>query len=178
MLPDEGRSSGLEIADQYRRRYPDTDTQAIELCVRLIEDVKVYHQAVERFYDSLGISGTYARFGVMRAIYFAEGGRLPHHELSRHMRASMANISKLVTRLEREGLVRRVTDKADRRISWVELTDEGLAIAERVMPANARFFHDVLHGLTKSERASMVKLLERFRLSALTYEPSAPSQSE
>ncbi len=166
-------SSGIEIAEEYLTHYPEADPIAIELCVRLLEDVKVYHAAVERFYESLGITGTYARFGVLRAIYFSEEGRLPHHELSRHMRASNANISKLVTRLENEGLVRRVPNEPDRRISWVELTEEGEAIAERVMPANACFFTDVLHGLDEEERQLFITLLEKFRQSALAYEPGA-----
>jgi MarR family transcriptional regulator, 2-MHQ and catechol-resistance regulon repressor len=165
------QSSGVEIADEYLAHFPDVDRCAIELCVRLLEDVKVYHAAVERFYASLGITGSYARFGLLRAIYFSEEGRLPHHEISRHMRASTANISKLVTRLENEGLVRRVPNEPDRRISWVELTETGQAIAERVMPANAEFFSEVVQGLEPDERKTLISLLEKFRLSALAYHP-------
>lgn len=164
-------SVAVEVAQQYEELHPGADGTAVELGVRLVEDLKVYLAALDRFYAGLGLTGSYARFGVLRTIYCSEAGRLQHHELSSSMRASTANVSKLVTRLENEGLVRRVPNEPDRRISWVELTAEGEAVAEQVLPANARFFEEVLRDFTPEERETMIGLLEKLRMAALTFDP-------
>jgi DNA-binding MarR family transcriptional regulator len=50
-------------------------------------------------------------------------------ELGRVLHLEKSNLSNLVDRAEQRGLVARTRDPDDRRITWVQLTDEGTALA-------------------------------------------------
>jgi len=49
-------------------------------------------------------------------------------EVSKEMRVSAPTMTGLIDRLERDGFVKRMPDKKDRRITRVELTSQGRAI--------------------------------------------------
>lgn len=60
------------------------------------------------------------------------------HELARTVILSCSGLTRLVDRLERASLLRREPDPADRRGSFAVLTDEGVAVRERMWPVYAR----------------------------------------
>ena len=53
-------------------------------------------------------------------------------ELSRYLNVSSANMTGLVDRLEKKGLVRRCRKEGDRRITIVELTEAGMPLSRSV----------------------------------------------
>jgi DNA-binding MarR family transcriptional regulator len=58
-------------------------------------------------------------------------GNVGMTELGRQTQLEKSNLSNLVDRLEQRGLVFRVRDPDDRRVTYVELTDEGDDLAVR-----------------------------------------------
>jgi DNA-binding MarR family transcriptional regulator len=72
-----------------------------------------------------------------------------------------SNITQLVDRLESDGLVRRVSDPADRRSIRAEITDEG----RQRYAAGARILEDQEEGLLKclrpGDREQLAKLLDQ-----------------
>jgi DNA-binding MarR family transcriptional regulator len=64
-------------------------------------------------------------FDVLITLFNAPDGRLRMTELADHVVLTPSGVSHLVTRLERDGLVRRVVDDADRRSFFAALTTAG-----------------------------------------------------
>jgi DNA-binding MarR family transcriptional regulator len=58
-------------------------------------------------------------------------GALPHGELAIRLHCDKTNVTGLVDRLERRELVRRRSDPADRRVTQVSLTDDGVELVHR-----------------------------------------------
>lgn len=58
-------------------------------------------------------------------------GALTHGELATRLHCDKTNVTGLVDRLERRELVRRRTDPADRRVTQVSLTDDGMQLVGR-----------------------------------------------
>lgn len=56
-------------------------------------------------------------------------GRVGMTELGKLLHLERANVSNLLERAEHRGLAVRVRDPDDRRLTWVELTDEGTRLA-------------------------------------------------
>lgn len=80
-------------------------------------------------------------FSDHQALVFAgaagpEGVRMS--DLSEHILLSRSAVTRLVDRLEREGLVERRECIEDRRGTYVALTNEGLAMVRRVAPIHMR----------------------------------------
>lgn len=76
-------------------------------------------------------------FDVLITLFNAPQQRLLMSQLAQHVLLSPAGATHLVTRLERDGLVRREVDPADRRRWFAVLTDDG----DRALQA-ARITHN------------------------------------
>ena len=71
-------------------------------------------------------------WGQGRGLEQGEPGRATHTELARRCMITPATLTGIVSTLEKAGYVRRERDKADRRVVWLLLTDEGHARARRI----------------------------------------------
>lgn len=90
------------------------------------------------------------------------GGRqLSQIELARRAKVEQPSMAQLLTRMERDGLIRRVPDPSDRRSSLVMLTDE----AERRLPEGRAILRqsnaEMTHGMTDGEIEQLLSLLGR-----------------
>jgi DNA-binding MarR family transcriptional regulator len=71
-------------------------------------------------------------------------------------------ISKIVGRLEADGLVQRSTDPSDRRASLVTLTEAGEVAARGVYELGDRMIEEVLAGWSEADVQLYTELTERF----------------
>lgn len=79
------------------------------------------------------------------------GGPMPIGRLAAVEQVSAPAITKTVTALERDGLVRRARSAADRRVVLVEATAKGRARLERGRAARVRVVADLIGGLSEAE---------------------------
>jgi DNA-binding MarR family transcriptional regulator len=79
-----------------------------------------------------------AWYDVLWALHRAPGSGLRVNEVARAVVLSPTGMSRFVDRLEREGLVRREPDPADRRALQVVLTEAGRDLLRRMWPIYAR----------------------------------------
>jgi DNA-binding MarR family transcriptional regulator len=77
-------------------------------------------------------------YDVLWALHEATGRGLRVNELARAVVLSPTGMSRFVDRLERQGLVRREPDPADRRALQVVLTEAGRDLLRRMWPIYAR----------------------------------------
>lgn len=101
-------------------------------------------------------------YDVLLELSRAPEGRLRPVELERRLLLPQSNTSRLIDRMEREGLVQRESCPSDGRGQWVALTDAGRALRERMWPVyrNAIGAH-VGQKLDKSEAMTLAGLLQR-----------------
>ncbi|MFJ3338075.1 MarR family winged helix-turn-helix transcriptional regulator [Streptomyces sp. NPDC086766] len=81
----------------------------------------------------------------------------PHRltELARAEAVSQPNMTQLVTRLERAGLVRRAADHRDGRGVLVEATDAGLEVFRRRRAERAEALRQLVDALDESEQRAV-----------------------
>lgn len=78
------------------------------------------------------------------------------NELSRYLLVSRQNLSGLLTRLERDGLVERVTGEEDRRSRKVRLTPKGEALWSALAQPIHTFYDEALKGLSFDDRLAFI----------------------
>lgn len=93
-------------------------------------------EAVEADLKSAGLPPL-VWYDVLLELWRAPGGRLRQSDLERRMLFPQYQVSRLVGRLEREKLVRRERCTDDARAHWVAISDEGLALRQRMWPIYA-----------------------------------------
>jgi len=96
---------------------------------------------------------------VMRA---AGAGGLRMGEIGRRLVVTRSNVTGLVDRLQRAGLVQR-TAQADRRATLVRLTRAGAALLARSGPRHAEAMAELASCLTDREKRSLIRLLTKLR---------------
>lgn len=82
-------------------------------------------------------------------------------ELARRQRVEAPSMCRMIDRLEREGLVTRERDLADRRVVRVRITPDGRAAADAGRDAVADLEERAFSALTPDERRTLADLLGR-----------------
>ena len=113
------------------------------------------------FERTLAASGlTEPQFNVLMELA-ANDGRLPQCELARGLLRSPANITALIDRMERDGLVRRIRGERDRRTVLSEITEQGWEALDAATPAVFGVERQILSDLSAADRAQLATLLDR-----------------
>ena len=94
----------------------------------------------------------------------APNGRRTAGELASKMELSSAAMTNRLDRLEKAGLVRRIPDERDRRSVQIEVTEEGRALYERAVDAQAAKEAIVAEALTPSQQDDLNDLLRRLMI--------------
>jgi DNA-binding MarR family transcriptional regulator len=100
---------------------------------------------------------TPTRISVLLHVFRAERIRLS--ELAEAEGLNPTLLSRAVGHLADAGLLDRVSDPADRRAAWVELTAAGKRVSERIRRERTDALSGALHGLTDGERAQIESVL-------------------
>ena len=102
-------------------------SRAVELAwVALMRGQRRVFEAIERDLKASGLPPL-SWYDVMLELDRAEGGRLRPFEIEKRTLFAQPNLSRLIDRLEADGLVTRKTFAEDRRGQWVEITESGRA---------------------------------------------------
>jgi DNA-binding MarR family transcriptional regulator len=88
---------------------------------------------------------------------------LSQAELSDMMLVNRANITTLIDRMEKGGLVERTASSTDRRYNIVRMTSKGRKLFARVEPLYAEVITRVMSPLKESEKKKLIAVLERIR---------------
>ena len=128
-------------------------------CSQLIEG-RVRARLRERFDTTL------PRFDLMSQLWrYPEG--LKMNELSRHLMVTGGNVTGIVDRLEKEALVERADDPADRRAFRVRLTRAGRKAFAEMARVHEQWIAALLSGLSRRDHDELLRLLARMKQTVL-----------
>jgi DNA-binding MarR family transcriptional regulator len=88
-------------------------------------------------------------------------GRQTGRDLARRLHVTPGTLVPLIDRLEEQGYVRRVPDKEDRRLTWVELTPKADRLFQRLWGMGAGRIAAAISQLVPKDRAELRRLLTR-----------------
>jgi DNA-binding MarR family transcriptional regulator len=88
-------------------------------------------------------------------------GKCKVNDLAQELNLSSGATTLALNRLEEEGLIRRSRDEGDRRIVWVELTDEGRSLLHRLVAKRYRVWEKMMSALTLEEKRELFRILEK-----------------
>jgi DNA-binding MarR family transcriptional regulator len=102
-------------------------------------------------------------YDVLWELVRAEAGRLRPFEIEQRTLLAQYNVSRLIDRLEREGLVRRETFDQDGRGRWLVVTDAGRDLQKRMWQVYAKAIErHIGTKLDEQDARTLARLLARF----------------
>jgi len=130
----------------------------VSLWVRLLES---HNRMLSELRRRLAEDSTLPRFDLLANLEREDGQTLA--ALSRRMLVTAGNLTGLVDRAERDGVVERRPDPSDRRLSRVFLTTRGRELVQGLIPAHAQHVAELLSSLDAAERRELRRLLGKLR---------------
>ena len=104
---------------------------------------------------------TLAQFNVLRILKGAHPNGYPRHEIIRRMVEPSPDVTRLIDRLIKEGLVERYDTQEDRRLSLARITKKGIALLSKINPEVDKFILDYSSTLSKSEKEMLSSICEK-----------------
>jgi DNA-binding MarR family transcriptional regulator len=136
----------------------DGNAVDVSLWVRLLESHNMILAEVRR---RLADDCTMPRFDLLANLAREDGQTLA--ALSRRMLVTAGNLTGLVDRAERDGVVERRSDPQDRRLSRVHLTAKGRDLIKALLPSHASHVSELLGALDATDRRELRRLLGKLR---------------
>jgi DNA-binding MarR family transcriptional regulator len=141
------------------------DHSALRIWLRLLTCTQLMEKEVRARLRSQ-FATTLPRFDLMAQLERHPEG-LKMNALSRMLMVTGGNVTAIVDQLEKEGLVERLTEPADRRAFRIRLTRAGTRSFAEMARAHEEWVVELLAGLTRREREELLKLLAKLKASAM-----------
>jgi DNA-binding MarR family transcriptional regulator len=139
---------------------PSKDLLTVRAWVRLLA---VQKRALAAIRDDLEREMTMPRFDLLANLSRSDGQTLA--SLSRSMLVTAGNLTGLVDRAARDGMVERRADPADRRAWRVHMTPKGQRAFRDAERRHASRVAKLFAGLTLDELVTLLRLLDKLRAS-------------
>jgi DNA-binding MarR family transcriptional regulator len=153
------RKNITTVADeiQQTRDFPSREE---ELLVSLLRTTDVLHECFEQLIRPFKISMT--QYNVLRILRGAAPAGLTCGEIGERMIAREPDVTRLLERMDKAGLIRRTRDSKDRRVVVTRITPAGMKLLDEMEPC----LHE-LDGLLQPMGAKKIektlKLLDEVR---------------
>lgn len=86
-------------------------------------------------------------------------GPMPLTDVASRENLSAPTVTKIVVRLEREGLIERLGDPGDRRVSLVAVSRQGAVLLERLRSSRTAYLHRKLRELSAEDLHRLLEAL-------------------
>ena len=149
-----------------RKRYllDKRASRALRTYVKLMRAADSVTARTHRHLSATGLS--ISQFAVLEALYHL--GPLSQREIGQKILRSSGNITMVIVNLEKNGLVRRERNEADRRFFIVHLTDKGDNLINKIFPPHAAVIAKDLGVLTAAEQDTLGGLCKKLGLKGAT----------
>ena len=151
--------AAVRVDADFADEYPEGDARSTEAYASLVRA----GQAVLAELDRCIAASIDVKQPIFTALAVLDGAgeSLTPSEIAERVLVASATMTATLDALERRGWVRRVANPADRRSVFVEITSEGRAVADQVLPGIRAVEKAMMSTLTVKERALLVDLLDK-----------------
>jgi len=136
-------------------------TRESETLLTLLRTADTISHAEEQFFRAHGITAT--QYNALRILRGSAATGLPCHKIGERLVTRVPDVTRLIDRLEKAGLVRRERSSQDRRVVRVHITEAGAALLRRLDEPVEAWAVSTLGHLSEREHASLCKLLDKAR---------------
>jgi DNA-binding MarR family transcriptional regulator len=155
---EDGRLFSPEMRDVICTRVPPEAQPAVEAFAAISIAARQLRARMERWCEREGLSET--RLSILLMLRHG-GAPVPLGALAARLHVSPRNVTGLIDHLERDGLVTRVPDPADRRSVLAQLTERGTERVDAMGDVTFRQQGVLLAGFTDDELVQMRHLCLR-----------------
>lgn len=130
-----------------------------ELVLNLHVASSIMKGELDKIFSDFSISPTqYNVLRILKGVY-PEGH--PRCEIDARLLDRASDVTRIIDRLEKIGLVKRIKNKSDRRMSVARITDRGIELVNNITPKIQKQHEKFTKNLTDKECKILSELLEK-----------------
>ncbi|HQF38721.1 MAG TPA: MarR family transcriptional regulator [Opitutaceae bacterium] len=150
-----------DCLDRLVARYPQIEPDAVLAIMCFMRTGADVSECFERFLTKHGLS--HGRFAILMYLNREPEVAVNQTHLAEAYGVTKATVTGLIDGLEREGMVERLADPADRRASLVRLTTGSRKFLDEFLPAHFRGISELMAGLDARDRTDLTRLAGKIR---------------
>jgi len=135
---------------------PEIADHEVPLIFQIIGAARELQTKLDDALDEIGLSC--GKLGVLRVLTLA-GEPISLSDLAQYNKCVPSNVTQLVDRLEADGLVRRVSDPQDRRVTRAALTHEGRMAWIQAKKVIVQHERELIRTMSEAEAESLARVL-------------------
>ncbi|MER2105374.1 MAG: MarR family transcriptional regulator [Solibacillus sp.] len=140
---------------------PEEIKQSLKLFIVLSRAHKAITETTNQFFQKSGVNPT--EFAVLELLYHK--GRQPLQKIGSKILLASGSITYVVDKLEQRGFLARVSCASDRRVTYAEITEAGIAFMAEIFPQHEAHLFELLSALSMEEKDEAITLLKKLGLS-------------
>lgn len=152
----------MTVAESAHHERLEMTDAVIAAVLQLLATAAGLHAELDALYARFGL--TSSGFNVLRILHAEPGGR-PRGEIAEGLVHRAPDVTRLIDRLERRGLVKRVRSKTDRRLSVTQITSKGVELLSHIEPLMEEYRRRMAQRLSPAEWKELSRLCERISAS-------------
>ena len=159
MAIDPSRRASV-IAARFSNDFPDTDPKAKEIAARLIQVAALFENDNRPLFEQHQIDrGLFSALVSLRLA--GEPYELRHRDLMERMLLTSGGTTNLCRRLVKLALIDKHPDPDDARGVYFRLTEQGISVANDLLPKQHRIEQELISVLSEDEKNKLCELLEK-----------------
>jgi DNA-binding MarR family transcriptional regulator len=149
----------VKVDADFADEYPGADASCTEAYASLVRTGQALLGEIERsIWQTAGIPHPAA---TALAVIDGAGEPLTPSQVSDRILVASATMTATLDLLEHRGWIRRIPNPADRRSTLIEITPDGRATADLLLPGIRAVEKSILSALTPGERAQLLDMLTK-----------------
>ena len=117
----------------------------------------VFHQVLTREFRENAIAVTVEQFSVLAMLFYKDG--LSQQEISDVLGRDKTTLARVISIMERDGLVKRVMNKSDNRGKLIYLTRKGRSIQQKAVAVSGKLYVKAIGNLKESQLKAAMKIM-------------------
>jgi DNA-binding MarR family transcriptional regulator len=158
-----------------RKGTKEAQPMEVRLFVALLKAADALGQEAEQLLKAQGLTG--AQYNVLRILRGAEPEGLACRSIGERMISHDPDITRLLDRMEKRGLITRERQKDDRRVVQTRVTAQGLEILKKLDHPMRELHRQQFQHMTAAQLKALSKLLETMTSSGTKETDDAPKIS-
>jgi len=134
-----------------------SENLALKSFVVLMKSSKAVQDSIKKDIDSYGMRTS--DFTVLEALYHK--GRQTIKQISDAVLINTGSITYVIDKLETKGLLERSDCKEDRRVVYIQITNQGKRFMDEIFPKHQLAIEDIFSDLSEEEKEDLIDLLKR-----------------
>jgi MarR family 2-MHQ and catechol resistance regulon transcriptional repressor len=141
-------------------KFTKTDALALKTYIKLMRAAESVTARIHKQLSEKGL--TISQFGILEALYHL--GPMSQRDVGNKILKSSGNITMVIDNLEKRKLVKRITNKTDRRSFTIHLTEAGHGFIRNFFPSHAARIVKEMSILKPSEQQELGRLCKKLGL--------------